>query len=300
MKNFTLYSWIITAVVIVLGGVLLYFRLADYGFSFFVIFPTAVGFSIGTLGAKERKNAGMISLIGGLLVALLWLIIGGIEGWICVVMAVPLLALLMAIGYWIARLVVKKFITPGPASTLKVIIIPLVVLVASNSIETFFQPDDKPITVTNSILLPYAAEIVFDGVKAMDKLDADKPFLLALGLPAPYKCELENNNVGAKRTCLFENGKIVAEITDYQKGKRLEMKVNEYNLTGSQWFLFHDAAYTFEDVSKQTKLTRTTTYQSSLRPRIYWQWFETYAIGQEHEFVLASLRKNLDEMNSVK
>ncbi len=298
MKNFTLYAWIITAIIVVLGGVFLFFGLADYGFSFFVIFPVAVGFSIGTLGAKERRNAGLISLIGGLLFALLWLIIGGVEGWICVVMAIPLLALFMAIGYWIARVIVKKFMTSGSASTLKVIIIPLVVLVASNSIETFFQADQKPITVINSILLPYPAETVFDGVKAMDKLDADKPFLLALGLPAPYKCELESNSIGAKRTCLFDNGKIVAEITDYQSGKRLEMKVKEYNLTGSQWFVFNDAAYTFEEVSGQTKLTRTTTYQSELRPRIYWQWFETYAIGQEHKFVLASLKKNLDEMKS--
>jgi hypothetical protein len=296
MNKLTRYSWIITAIVVALGGVLLFFGLADYGFSFFIIFPVAVGFSIGTLGNRERKNASLVSLIGGLLVALLWLVIGGIEGWICVVMAIPLLALLMAFGYGLARLMIRRFNVSGTESTLKVILSPLLILLVSNSIETFFQPDDKPLTVTNSILLSYAPEKIFDGVKAMDKLDGEKPWLLALGLPAPYKCELENNSIGAKRICLFENGRIVAEITDYKRGKLLQMKVVDYNLTGNQWFTFIDAAYTFEEVKGQTRLTRTTSYQSTLKPRIYWQWLERYAIEQEHQFVLHSLKKNLDEL----
>ena len=42
----------------------------------------------------------------------------------------------------------------------------------------------------------------------MDKLDADKPIGLMLGLPSPYKCELEADSIGARRNCLFANGKI--------------------------------------------------------------------------------------------
>jgi hypothetical protein len=297
MKKFTLYSWIITAIIVLLGGVSLLFGLADYGFSFFIVFPFAAGFSIGTLGNETRKKAGLVSLIGGLMVALLWLIIGGIEGWICVVMALPLLALIMVIGYWIARSIVRRFFAEGTASTVKVILIPVIILLVSNAIEVLLGSEHAAVTVTNSIILDYSPEVVFNGVKSMNKLDADKPWLLAIGLPAPYKCELESNSIGAKRTCLFENGSIVAEITQYQPGSLLEMKVNEYNLTGNRWFVFHNAAYTFEQQAGKTKITRTTSYHSTLKPRIYWQWLETYAIEQEHQFVLESLRKNLSEVS---
>ena len=132
----------------------------------------------------------------------------------------------------------------------------------------------------------------------MDKLDADKPIAMLLGLPAPYRCELEADTVGAKRNCLFKNGKIIAQITKYEKGKVLEMDVIDYTLTGRDWFQFVDATYTFEEKNNKTIITRTSSYKSILNPRIYWEPLEKWGIEQEHEFVLNSLKKNLKEKYS--
>jgi hypothetical protein len=294
MQKLKLYSWIITVLILVSGGILLLFEQVDYGFSFFVIFPFAAGFSIGTLDNALRKKAGLISLMVGLLVAFVWLIAVGVEGWICVAMALPLFGLEMTIGYFIARFIMRRFSSDRPA-TVRIIIAPLLILVISNTIESALPDQNSSTIVTSSIVLPYSAEAIFDGVKAMEKLDADKPFLLALGLPSPYKCVLDTSAVGGQRTCLFDNGKIVAQITDYQPGKYLAMDVKEYNLTGTQWFRFDNASYIFESHNDGTKLTRKTSYHSTLRPRFYWEWFEISAIEQEHEFVLMSLKKNLEE-----
>jgi hypothetical protein len=297
MKKLKLYPWIITVLILVTGGVLLFFELVDYGMSFFAIFPFAAGFSIGTLDTSLRKRAGTISLILGLIAAFVFLIAFGFEGWICVVMALPLFAAFMLLGYWPARMIMKRFSADAPVAA-KIIVAPLLILLLSNVIESALPGRAASTTVTTSIVLPYTPDVVFDGVKAMEKLDADKPLLLALGLPAPYKCELESNSVGAKRTCFFENGKIISELTDYQPGKHLEMRVTEYTLTGNQWFTFDNAAYVFEANGNETKLTRTTSYHSTLKPRFYWEWFEIMAIEQEHEFVLASLKKNLYERST--
>lgn len=296
MDDFKINPWIVTAITFICGGVLLYFKVADYGFSFFVIFPIAAGFSIGNLTSNQKKRATLISIGIGLLISLAFLTIVGIEGFVCVLMALPLIAILMVIGFWIA-IQFRKYVNKnnkGPRQ-LNIVLIPLIILVVSNWIENSFIPGNKLIVVSNSIVLPYSCDTVFDGVKAMDKLDGEKPWLLKLGLPSPYKCELEENRVGAKRICLFDNGRIVAEVTEFKRGKILRMKVNEYTLTGNQWFKFKDAEYTFKGNGMETILTRTTSYESTLRPRFYWTNLEIYGIAQEHKFVLESLKKNLAE-----
>lgn len=172
---------------------------------------------------------------------------------------------------------------------------PVLLLLLINPVEEMLIPEPEVHTIENSILLDYSPEIVFDEVKQMDKLDADKPIGLLMGLPAPYRCELEADTVGAKRNCLFDNGKIIAEITRYEKGKVLEMNVIDYTLTGREWFEFVDATYTFSEINGQTKITRTSSYKSILNPRLYWGPLERWGIDQEHNFVLASLKKNLQE-----
>lgn len=174
-------------------------------------------------------------------------------------------------------------------------LMPLILLLLINPVEQLFIPKPEIITIENSKILNYNAEIVFEEVKAMDKLDAQKPLLMHLGLPSPYQCILEADTIGSKRHCLFNNGKIIAEITAYEKGKLLEMDVVDYSLTGRDWFEFVDATYTFEEVDGQTKITRTSSYKSVLHPRFYWEPLEKLGIEQEHKFVLESLKKNIEE-----
>ena len=50
----------------------------------------------------------------------------------------------------------------------------------------------------------------FDEVKSMEKLDADKSFLMKIGLPTPIRCELKADTIGALRHCIFDNGEIIA------------------------------------------------------------------------------------------
>ena len=276
-----------------IGGFLfLHFHIVDYGFTFFVIFPLAVGFSIGT---HKRKKRGLFSIIFGVLVFFGFLLAGALEGLICVLMALPLFLLMVYIGFKVQQKVIKW--EPGDKEKLYLTITPVALLLIVNPVEQMIIPEPELVTITNSITLDYSPELVFDQVKQMDKLDANKPIGLRLGLPSPYRCELEADTVGAKRNCLFENGKIVAEITKYEKGKVLEMDVVDYTLTGRDWFEFVDAKYTFKQEKSKTKITRTSSYKSILNPRIYWQPLESWGIAQEHQFVLNSLKKNLNEKN---
>lgn len=290
MTNLSKYSWLTSAIVLIIGFLCLHKGLVDYGTTFFIIFPGAVGFSIGT---HKKNKYGIYSLIFGLLIFFGFLLAGALEGLVCVIMALPIFLIMMFIGF----VVQNKIIEEEPKDNQKVAIslMPILLLLLINPIEQMILPKPKIITIENAIILDYAPEIVFDEVKQMDKLDAQKPIGLLLGLPSPYRCELEADTIGAKRNCLFKNGKIIAEITKYEKGKVLEMDVIDYTLTGRDWFEFVDATYTFEEINQKTKITRTSSYKSILHPRAYWQPLENWGIEQEHIFVLNSLKKNLKE-----
>lgn len=290
MTNLSKYSWITSAIVLIAGFLFLHFDIVGYGFSFFMLFPLAVGFAIGT---HDKKKRGIYSLIFGALVFFGFLLAGALEGLICVAMALPLFLIMIYIGYKVQQKVIRN--EPEETEKLMISITPILLLLLMNPIEQMIIPEPKVITIINSITLDYSPEIVFDEVKQMEKLDANKPIGLFLGLPSPYKCELEADTVGAKRNCLFSNGKIVAEITKYEKGKVLEMDVIDYTLTGRDWFEFIDAKYTFQKLDGKTKITRTSSYKSILNPRVYWAPLESWGIEQEHKFVLNSLKKNLKE-----
>jgi len=290
MTNLTKYSWITSVIILIVGFLVLHFGGSSYGITFFLAFPAAVGFSIGTHNGKQRAY---LSLIFALLVFFGFLLATGLEGFICVLMASPIFFLMMLFGYLLRRILIKKDLRNS--EEVLVSTMPIIILLLLSPIEDMIIPDPEIVTIRNSIILDYAPEIVFDEVKQMDKLDAKKPMGIALGLPSPYQCILEADTIGAKRYCLFENGRIIAKITNYEKGKILEMDVVDYTLTGRDWFEFVDASYTFQIIDNRTEITRTSSYKSVLNPRAYWQPLEAWGIAQEHEFVLNSLKKNLKE-----
>lgn len=294
MQALSRNSWIVAAVVLIIGFLFLHADLVDYGASFFIAFPLMVGFSIGTHDRPTRR-ALMLTLT--LILFFGFLLTVGLEGLICVLMALPIFATSILLGYAARR----HYYPPGPPNRstrdhLLFSALPLLVVVFADKIEaTLVAPPDL-VEITTTVELPYAADRVFDEVKAMDKLDAPKPWGIWLGLPAPYRCVLPADTVGARRVCLFRKGQIVAEITKFERGEVLEMDVVEYTLTGREWFRFNDATYKMhKSESGGTTLTRTSSYRSVLRPRWYWEPLEKWGIAQEHDFVLASLRKNLDE-----
>lgn len=292
MKYLTLkkYCWILTAVILLIGFVLMQINFVDYGYAFFILFPLFLGFAIGTL---FKNGFQILYLTIGIVVGSLALLMFGIEGFVCVLMLLPIFIFSVWLGYFISKRLKMK--VDSDTQKVMVSVLPLIVLLGAGHLEKMIDLEPQKIEIVSSKLLDYTPEIVFDEVKAMEKLDAEKSLLMKLGLPTPIRCELKADTVGALRHCIFENGAIIAQLTKYEKGKILEMNVVDYTLTGRHWFKFIDANYTFEESEGKTKITRTSSYTSILKPRWYWEPLEKYGIEKEHEFVLSSLKKNIKE-----
>jgi hypothetical protein len=213
-------------------------------------------------------------------------------------MAMPIIIISIALGVLVKFLYLKIKNKSRKQNIVKSSIIPFCLFLILSNIETKLTKNDKHIIkVKSEIILPYTSIKVYDAIKSVDSLDADKPFLMQLDLPVPLKCVLKDEKVGGLRTCYFEEGKIIERITELKKGKILKMDVVDCQLAGRKWLEFKEAIYLFEDLENgYSKITRITTYKSELYPRAYWKPLERIGIEQEHEYVFRNLVKDLDNV----
>jgi len=266
---------------------LLHYELVEYGWAFFVLLPIVTGLSVGALPNKWWSIFGLIVSLGFTLVGLVTM---GLEGAMCGLMSLGLLLPFIFLGALISHLIGEYRKIKG-TTKLNILILPLFIFLVTAPFE---QKTIRLNEIKTEIILPYTTEEVFDEIKSVDTLDAPKSSLMYFGLPVPYKCVLENEQVGGMRTCYFDGGKIVEQITEIERGKILRMIVTDYELIGRKWLGFKDAIYLFEKInSTQTKLTRVTTYTSELKPRFYWKSLEELGINQEHDYVFRNLEKDL-------
>ena len=199
-KSFQL-SIILTTIFIGTGIAFLFLGLVDYSWILFGLLPIVLGVAIGTM--KVRKYA----LWGTVITTMLLLIaiyIPGLSGVICIVMAIGLVVPFIFLGYVIARLI-KRYRVIKETNKLSILVLPLLPFLIAAPTEHFLKREKETIIeVRTEKIFNYTPGEVYDAIKSVDTLDAEKPFLLKLDLPIPTKCVLEKEEVGALRTCYFK------------------------------------------------------------------------------------------------
>lgn len=262
-------SVILTFIFMTVGFISLHYGYSDYGWVLFVLLPVVLGLSIGALPSKRLAYAGLVITV---IVFLIGLVTLGLEGYICIIMTLPIVLPFMFLGSIITHLV-KRYDKLKMTDKAPVLFLPLIIFLFGSPIEKLIIINkEKVVEVKSEIILPYSNMQVYDAIKSVDTLIAELPFLMKIDLPVPQKCILEKEEVGGLRTCYFSGGKIVERITALKKGKILKMDVIKYELTGRKWLGFKEAIYIFDSLGvNECKMTRITTYTSSLRPRVYWE-----------------------------
>lgn len=300
-------SILLTIIFLVTGIAFLFLGLVNYSWILFILLPIVLGISIGAMPNKKYLLWG--SLITTV-ITLVGLYIPGLSGLLCIVMTLPLVVPVIFLGYLISHLG-KRYRNLKSTTSLPILLFPLLPFLIAAPAEHFLNPNKKEVVeVRTEQIFNYTPEHVYDEIKSVDTLIADKPYLMKFDLPIPTKCVLEKEEIGGLRTCYFRSGQlsnadfgsgtIVEKITQLEKAKVLRMDVISYNLIGRKWIGFKEAIYYFDKVgNNQCKMTRVTTYTSELTPRIYWEPFEKLGIKQEHDYVFANLTNDLKKKYGV-
>ncbi|MGI9074782.1 MAG: SRPBCC family protein [Bryobacteraceae bacterium] len=287
---------LVLLIIIVVGGVAL-LRFGIYGWTIFVLLPVFLG---GVASWTFRPHtAGRAVCLGALTVAAATclLLIMGLEGLVCIGMALPLVMLLGALGGWLAHQAESSRVTARSLTTL-LLLSPAALTWDAKAPPTVFE-------VRTQIVVRATPEQVWKHVVTFSELPEPQEWFFRTGLAYPKRARIDGSGPGAIRYCEFSTGAFVEPIEVWDEPRLLRFRVTENPAPMHEWLPYsaiepkHLHGYL---VSKrgQFRLTRlangrtllegTTWYQHGLWPAEYWRWWSDAIIHRIHLRVLNHVR----------
>lgn len=292
-------SWVGLAAATVTGllafGSLFVFQ--TYGLALFLASPFLMGFNgvvaaSAAAPASRRTDLGLAALCGAAPFALALAI--GVEGFICVAMALPLSVPLAMLGGLVAHRFSER---RGLASMM------LAPLLAGSEAHLAPPPRIHPITTSIEIDAPPSA--VWKHVVSFTELPPPDEWIFRAGVAYPIRAEIEGAGPGAIRRCVFSTGPFVEPITEWDEPRRLAFSVTAQPPTMRELSPYdieppHLEGYfvsqrgQFELVplpGNRTRLEGTTWYSNRMWPGLYWRLWSDHIIHKIHLRVLQHIRE---------
>ena len=286
----------ITAVAFGLGGFLLVNdRTGSMGSVLFFVLPFATGMATA-LVVRGRKLI-IASLFIGAIICTVLLIITKMEGFVCVLMSSPLIAIGLTVGALLGALVRRNLVanlkSKHVVTLLLLAVLPLFLTGASN-VERESRRTPRYESITNTLVVNASRELVWNQLKTFDRIEGSKGLLMTIGLPVPVSCTMTGEGVGAMRTCYFEAGHIEERVTEWNPPSSMKFEIVAFDVPGRPWLSFKDASYDLTQQGQQTVITRTTTIVSRLSPAWYWRRMEKFGVETEHEYLFEEVKRKIE------
>ena len=278
----------------------------SYGSALFMGMPivsgTAAGFvynqpSMRSLGAS--MVVGMIScLMGGL-----FLILFAMEGAVCLVMAVPIVAPLGLLGgllgYAMAATILaqSKYMLGGAL----LLTVPLLAVC-----EQHWKRELPVYMAESSVIVDAPRTEVWKNVIAFPDITSPPEWYFRYGVASPLRARIEGQGIGAVRHCEFTTGNFVEPITIWDEPSRLAFDVTDQpeplvemtpyehihppHLHGTFWSVRGE--FELVELSEnQTRLIGRTWYTIDMGPQIYWKQWTDFIIHRIHMRVLNHIQE---------
>ncbi len=277
------------------GGIAL-IGVGNYGLTVFIAFPVLLG---GTASWIFRPGTRAQAVKVGALAALAacaFLLFLGLEGLICIAMALPLAVPLAILGSWLVfQADVPKRAMRGLGMLL---LLPPGLLFDAIAVPPVYR-------VRTSIVIRAPAEQVWRHVVSFPDLPAPHEWYFRAGLAYPERTRIDGSGPGAVRYCDFSTGPVVEPVEVWDAPRLLRFRVTSSPAPLHEWSPYanlspkHLHGYL---VSKQgqfrliplagnrTLLEGTSWYQHGLWPAPYWRLWSDAIIHRIHLRVLTHIK----------
>jgi hypothetical protein len=286
---------------IVVGAVLVSaVTFGAYGWGLFVLTPFLVGVTTGFIVNRRHMVPPGRTIALGLAAAVLGsfaLIAVALEGLVCILMAAPLAAAMVAGGAMIGREAASARQRGGPLRC-------IAVLPAVFALEAAMPPDVAFVT-DRSIEIAASPAAVWNALVSAAPIESPPGFVARAGLAYPVRGRILRAAVGGERVGEFSTGEARERITAWEQGRRLAFRVIDQPPAMEEMSPYrrvhapHVEGY-FETLETRfdlagsaegrTRLRVRATHRLALDPALYWAPLARWAIAANTDRVLEDIR----------
>ena len=242
----------------------------------------------GGTGGRDRATIGAVGC--GLFLLL------GVEGFICVLMALPVVVPLSVAGsllaYW------WNVPSRGRQPAAMTLLIPVCLLFDGNATPLVYP-------VTTSVVVNATPERVWKYVVAFPEIQDAPDWMLRTGLAYPIRTRIAGSGAGVARSCELSTGTVRDRVVLWNEARLLRFEVTETPPAMREMGLYgpiHPKHLKGYYISKEgqfeltalpggrTLVVGTSWYQHGLWPAAYWRLWSDAVVHHIHRRVLNHIR----------
>ncbi len=278
---------------------------------FIFILPFLIGSITVYFGNEVQRKSWKYRITMPLLTSLLCMLCSfftGLEGTICLFMAIPVYVPLAILGGVITGIILSsieqnKFHSMAFASLL---FLPLI----SNEMEKNFPLPDDFNLVKTQIFIEGTEQKVWNQIKRIPKItEPQNSFFYTMGFPRPVEATLSFNGIGGVREAKFEKGLLFLETIDvWEENKKLGFKIksdpnstplttlDEHVMVGGKYF---DALYGEYEIVKisetKVRLDLHSRYRLSTRFNFYAELWGDFLMRDIQNNILSVIKSRVEK-----
>lgn len=273
--------------------------------AYVLILPVVIGMVHVYIRSRTATPGYVAAVFEPMLPALLCLAVSfavNWEGTICLIMALPLMLALTALGGVIMRIVVGSKSKHLVFAAFTIMPIPL-----SFAEQSIPLPQEKQI-VSNTIHIKAPARRVWEKIVRVEKItEPQQSLFFTLGFPKPVEAILSGNGVGQTRLATFERGlQFVETVTVWRENEKLAFTIkadpkatplttlDEHVTVGGAFFDVLSGVYEIEYAGDGVYLKLYSEHRISTHFNFYARLWSRYLMGEIQENILKVIKKRAE------
>lgn len=280
-----------------------------YSNGIFTALPILVGLLASLLLESDKERSFVDSFQTGLLAigfSILPMLLFGVEGLVCLAMALPLGAIGVAIGVSIGRAINSA---KWAAQRRNKLLVSVAVLAPfALGVDAWLPAHFQGHEVSTEFIIDAPSDRVWPLINNLSSIDNSRDWLLDLGFAHPTKTQTSGSGVGASRICRLTTGDMNEVIDGWEPNRLLRFhvlntpacmvemnpfgEVNSAHLTG--YYRCVAGEFRLEPLpGGRTRIVATSWYEHRFGPSWYWTLWTDTIVHRVHMSVFLEIQARL-------